>query len=206
MYRIIRRSFSAAAPNEGYIKRLVSVGISEAESKAIVEQLEQIADEQARCLSNSFLIKPEYEKSFSYYHSNMIKFKELSDLTEKLHFDSCQNDYSALAIEMGKVEAAVKEEGKKVESGIQLDINLEKKRAKEGLLMLEDKSKDSNEYQGNKIGIIQKDLNDLGKHAGVAIGGILLVNGSFCGNNDFWIHCLLRSLLNSCKINTLVHF
>lgn len=172
---------SPAADNGNYesrmfaksIQRLVGAGFSKEQSLKMVESLDRIAQQKASELEKYYLTATEYDAITKVYNSGVERFFIESQSIQKAHDESVRSSYANLSQSTANVNSAIFEETKGLESGVQLDINLEKKKTAEGLATISDKASHVDKYLESKVKAVKSDLTLLEKNAKFSLLGIV---------------------------------
>lgn len=166
--------------------RLIKAGFSQETSMGILTNLDKIATEKAGELSSFYLSLNEYDEILKMYHHHIERFHHDSQTIQSTHHDSERASYSALSDNVQQVSEVVMEEIKALESGLQLDVSLEKKKTDESLKNILDDANEADVYMKNKLQGVQNDLKSVETHARSAIVGFIsILTLSFIGYNLF---------------------
>ena len=118
-----------------------------------------------------YLSYKEYSEILKAYHIGIEKFQADSINIQKSHYENVKSSYSNLSNATKAVSDSIMEEIKGLESGLQLDINLEKKKSGEAFKSIIESGKSVNTYMKSKLEAVQNDLKAVDKHAKMAIIG-----------------------------------
>lgn len=166
--------------------RLIKSGFSQETAIGILTSLDKIATDKASELSNFYLSLNEYDEILKMYHHHIERFHHDSQTIQSTHHDSERGSYSALSTNVQHVSEMVMEEIKALESGLQLDVSLEKKKTDESLKNILDSANEADVYMKNKLQGVQNDLKSVETHARSAIVGFIsILSLSFIGYNLF---------------------
>jgi Protein of unknown function (DUF1640) len=152
-------------------KKLVDAGFSPTLSLRLVEMVDSIAHQKANELNSFYLTLNEYDMILKVYHNGIEKFFTDSQTIQKSHFESVRNSYAHLSTSTASVHELIMEEIKGLESGMLLDMNLEKKKTNEALNTVNELSARSDGYMKKKMDDVKSDLTFVEKHARTAIIG-----------------------------------
>ena len=156
-----------------YINLLQKYQFTELEAKTHVKEIESIVDNKLNELELKLLTSSDYDTVQNSFKTNILHFKARSEQLEKLGNDKLVSNYAKLSEDVDKLEKTVQEDCKLTQSGANLDINLEKKNMIEIGKGFELKSKESHEYQGVKVSMLESELRDTGNQARSLIFGLV---------------------------------
>ena len=115
---------------------LMDAGFSPELSKLLILNFDKIARDRVNELTNYYLAKQEYDSILKIYHSGTDRFHADSMAIQKGHFENVRQHYDQLKETFESVRGGIMEQVKALESGLQLDINLEKKKVAESTKVL----------------------------------------------------------------------
>jgi hypothetical protein len=123
--------FTAEDPYYANYLNLIESGFSPELSKRLILNFDRIARDRVNELTNYYLSRQEYESILKIYHAGIDRFHSDSVSIQKGHFESVRKQYDQLSQTFESVRAGIMEQVKGLESGLQLDISLEKKKVSE---------------------------------------------------------------------------
>ena len=138
-------------------------------------------DAQTKCVPS-----PEYHQIIQTYRSNLQSFHQESLSHAQRHLASLKNDADFIQAELGRTRVRIGEEAQQLESGLSLDVSLEKKRRGEAAEEMEVRALSVSAYVGERVKEIEEGLVQVSKHARIAIAGTLIIfclHFRLCRNN-----------------------
>ena len=152
-------------------QRLVASGFDPVTAHLLLQHVNRICEAKTKEILDYYLTNQEYEAIQKVYHVGVEKFQLESMNVQKSSFESIKNNYANLASSIQTVNDSTMEEIKGFESGLQLDINLDKKKSSEALKSVNETSKQAQDYLKSKLSEVEKDLDAVDRHAKRAILG-----------------------------------
>jgi hypothetical protein len=179
-----RLLYSTVAEYPECHERLVKAGFSASTASVLTTSLDRIATEKIKELSRFYLSTQEYEEILNMYHHHIERFHHDSQAIQSTHHEAERASYHTLSSNIQNASDAVMEEIKGLESGLQLDVSLEKKKIDEALKGITDTAKEADAYMKNKLQGVKEDLKSVESHARTAIlGFVCILSISFIGYN-----------------------
>lgn len=167
-------------PYAASLQRLTAAGISLELAKKIIASVDEIAKDQVAQLSKFYLTREEYERLLQIYHSGIDRFYADSTAIQRGHFESVRKQYDILSEQtVENVNAGIIDQVKALESGLQLDINLEKKKIGESLKLIQSLAEKAEQETQTKLHQVLFNITNIGKQATLVIAGGS--NTSSCG-------------------------
>jgi hypothetical protein len=164
--------------------KLIQAGLSSRTAMVLINSLDKIATEKIKELCRFYLSSKEYEEILNMYHHHIERFHHDSQTIQSTHHEAERESYKTLSSNVQNVSDAVMEEIKALESGLQLDVSLERKKTDEALKGIMDTAKESEAYMKTKLQGVQNDLKSVETHARTAIIGFVSILAiSFIGYN-----------------------
>ncbi|THU73838.1 hypothetical protein C4D60_Mb04t27060 [Musa balbisiana] len=111
------------------VKRLEKEGVPSKQAEAITEVL----NESLESVAQSFVSKPEMQRSEMIQDSNLWKFKLEMKGSQDHHYALLQRETEKLRVDIEKMRSELRYEIDKVTAGQRLDLNLERGRIRDGL-------------------------------------------------------------------------
>ena len=158
-------------PRRKHIQKLVSAGFEPEKATSLLHILERLAEVKAKEIKKSYLTKDEYDSILKAYNSGIDRFFIENQSVQKHSDESVQEGYANLIQRSSALNASIIEEIKNYESGIQLDINLEKKKQQEFVSKLDDQASDIEKYMKSSIENVRQKLTGLEQNGKYAIFG-----------------------------------
>ncbi|RKP19294.1 hypothetical protein ROZALSC1DRAFT_29096 [Rozella allomycis CSF55] len=160
MFRFSRKLFNEVKPKGIYIKQLVDSGFTESQAKALVLEIENIITQE--------------------------KLDELNSSAAqnfKVSFDNAKDSLIKLDVDMEKARSGMADLCNQAESGLELDINLEKKRTLDLTKELEEKVETIPYYMDKKMEVVNDKVRAISRVA------ILIPSGKIFSNNVSRVFC-----------------
>lgn len=121
--------------------------------------------------SLSFLPGEDYMRTMRKYEDSLNGFRQAIFLAQKEHMEGLREDFAELDQEMAQTKARLTEERRQLESGIQLDLNIEGKRRQEARVDLERRIAETATYEEAKMTELKAGLEQISLQAKAAIAG-----------------------------------
>jgi len=112
-------------------KSLINNGFTEVQSDAMVASLVQITQAMTEFMNRNMITKSQQEILLQQIMSHISAVKKDMIILEKSEFSSLKHEYEKQHIELQQLKVYCQDELVKLKAHIQLDVNLEKSRAKD---------------------------------------------------------------------------
>lgn len=119
--------------------------------------------------SAKYLSGKDYVQLMKRYEETISSFRHNMSASQADFIQTLRNDYAALHQEIAQTQVDGKHENRQLESGMQLDLNLEEKRRSESKGEIDQKAAGIEGYAEERITEIQEDLSTVSKQARSAI-------------------------------------
>lgn len=156
---------------DGRLQALISAGFKSVDAKYLLNTLERLSEAKAKEIRESYLTKDEYNSILKAYNSGIDRFFIENQSVQKNSDESVQEGYSNLIQRSSALNSSIIEEIKSYESGIQLDINLEKKKQQEFVSKLNAQASNIDKYMTTSVENVRQKLTGLEQSGKYAVFG-----------------------------------
>ncbi|CAL9087905.1 unnamed protein product [Musa textilis] len=115
------------------VRRLEKEGVPSKQAEAITSTITEVLNESLENVAQSFVSKPEMQRSEMIQDSNLSKFKLEMKGSQDHHFALLQRETEKLRVDIEKMRSELRYEIDKVTAGQRLDLNLERGRIRDEL-------------------------------------------------------------------------
>ncbi|CAL9757324.1 unnamed protein product [Musa acuminata subsp. burmannicoides] len=115
------------------VRRLEKEGVPTKQAEAITSTITEVLNESLENVAQSFVSKPEMQRSEMIQDSNLSKFKLEMKGSQDHHFALLQRETEKLRVDIDKMRSELRYEIDKVTAGQRLDLNLERGRIRDEL-------------------------------------------------------------------------
>ncbi|CAL9164277.1 unnamed protein product [Musa hybrid cultivar] len=110
------------------VRRLEKEGVPSKQAEAITSTITEVLNESLESVAQSFVSKPEMQRSEMIQDSNIWKFKLEMKGSQDHHYALLQRETEKLRVDIEKMRSELRYEINKVTVGQRLDLNLERER------------------------------------------------------------------------------
>ncbi|KAA1470339.1 DUF1640-domain-containing protein [Dentipellis sp. KUC8613] len=114
-----------------FVQRLEREGLNRAQAEGIMSAMAEVIDESIRNMTSNMVTKSEQEK---HHYTQQVDFAQLKSelqLMEKNDLSMVKAENDRLVTDIEKLKQRLREEITRTQSGVRLDLNLEKGRIRE---------------------------------------------------------------------------
>ncbi|THU73839.1 hypothetical protein C4D60_Mb04t27080 [Musa balbisiana] len=115
------------------VRRMEKEGVPSKQAEAITSTITEVLNESLENVAQSFVSKPEMQRSEMIQDSNLSKFKLEMKGSQDHHFALLQRETEKLRVDIEKMRSELRYEIDKVTAGQRLDLNLERGRIRDEL-------------------------------------------------------------------------
>eukprot|EP00158_Paraphelidium_tribonemae_P000627 Partr_v1_DN23013_c0_g1_i1_m27082 putative Coiledcoil domain containing len=114
-----------------FVDQLRADGLSQAQAESILASVSTVINQSVASLSNDMVTRVDQEKYQNQYKSDFSHLKAEIHLLEKNDFAILKQENERLVGEVEKLKSKVREDLQRVQSGMRLDMNLDKARVRD---------------------------------------------------------------------------
>ncbi|CAL5371266.1 unnamed protein product [Camellia sinensis] len=139
------------------VRRLEAQGVPSKQAEAITAAITEVLNDSLENVAQSFVSKPEMQKSVMIQESTLSKFKSEVQSSQDNHFSLLQHETEKLRIDIENMRTELRYEIDKVTAGQRLDLNLERGRIRDELA-------NQNQQTANLTNKLDREIHALRAH------------------------------------------